>query len=269
MDATGPINGTPLAECIEKYDLVNPKSSDAWTAYLAQREATIAHSEDTIGFDGETIHEMVDSAVNDVLGSTTLAEHESSTLQDGIYILTHAVQDSGDASVRATGSAAQKFSLASTPQPIPLRSMCTSRIHHRVRYSSIEFHCNIYYRAYATLTGTELDLSEPDDPRKMHGWRPILGMGLRDNDRKVNISAAQARTVHRMLFGGGSGTSALASRTSVRETLRLLLASVGISLHVGTTASNHRVESHELEWEMLEDKNARWLGQNIRRVAEC
>lgn len=138
--------------------------------------------------------------------------------------------------------------------------------HHRTRYSSVEFHCEVYYRVHDVLTGSELDVREPEGPRKMYGFRPLLNIGLGANKRTFNISASQARTLHRVLFGNNLG---LANKVGVREMMRLLLASVGIALAMGTNPKNDKIETQEIGWEGLEDLDARWLGQNIRRVAGC
>lgn len=153
--------------------------------------------------------------------------------------------------------------------------------HYRTRYSSVEFFCNLYYRVHNPVAGPELDLSTPEGRRKMHRFRPLVQMGLADmppgrrwhavNERTFGISASQARTLHRVLFGTAT-KKGLAGKISVRETLRLLFASVGITLHVAEQTKGDddrdKIEGGELGWEGIED-SARWLGRNIRSVADC
>lgn len=42
--------------------------------------------------------------------------------------------------------------------------------HYRMRYESVEFFCNVYYRAQPSVTETKLTLSTPRGPSKMNGW---------------------------------------------------------------------------------------------------
>ncbi|KAJ7148067.1 hypothetical protein C8R43DRAFT_1236964 [Mycena crocata] len=290
-----------LSECIAEFELVDPKPSDAWAAYLAQRRAAraaISHVKESLGnaddeensddesdtqsavsdADRPAIYEMVDSAVGDVLACTDLDETEWKIVQDGIFILTEDMQDDGDMNIR-TAEVLSRIYSPTTPAAV---DVCIT-YHHRTRYSSVEFYCNIYYRTHNPVAGTELDVHTPEGRRKMHGFRLLLEMGLADappgrhrrpiNERKFNISASQARTLHRVLFGKPTKKApGLAAKVSVREMLCLLLASVGVSLHVASAADKDdrdKIESSgELTWEGMED-SARWLGRNIRRVAEC
>jgi hypothetical protein len=141
--------------------------------------------------------------------------------------------------------------------------------YHRER----EFICNIYYRVHNPVSGTELEARAPEGPRKMYGFRPLLQMGRAASKRTFSITAPQVRALHRVLFGDATVDKkkpALASRISAREMMRLLLASVGIEFHVGASPKDDKVESesYEARWVGLEE-GARWLGKNIRGVAEC
>lgn len=151
--------------------------------------------------------------------------------------------------------------------------------HHRTRYESVEYSCSIYYRTHRPVTSEQLDLSTPEGRRKMHGFRPLLQMGLVDTapghrwrvveEQKFDVSAAQARTLHRLLFGKATKkTPGLADKVGVRDMLRLLLASVGIAFHVAESGGNDRdrLIPGDLEWDGIEGSES-WLEQNIRRVA--
>ncbi|KAF7324370.1 hypothetical protein MVEN_02646600 [Mycena venus] len=129
--------------------------------------------------------------------------------------------------------------------------------HYRTRYHSVEFFCNVYYCAQPSITETKLTLSTPRGP------------------------SAQARSLHRMLFGEASASGSesdsttglgLAEKISVREMIELFLASVGISFYTAFDPDDEDdVDSFKmggLRWEGL-DGSARWLGRNIRSVSGC
>ncbi|KAJ7484186.1 hypothetical protein FB451DRAFT_1392759 [Mycena latifolia] len=71
--------------------------------------------------------------------------------------------------------------------------------HYRTRYSSVEFHCNIFYRMHVSIIDPKLNIATPSGP-----------------------GAPSTNAFN-------SETSALAGKISVREMLRLFLASVGIA----------------------------------------
>ncbi|KAJ7034623.1 hypothetical protein C8F04DRAFT_1101599 [Mycena alexandri] len=145
--------------------------------------------------------------------------------------------------------------------------------HYRTRYSSVEFYCNVYYRP-ESIKRTKLNLSTPQGPNKMNGFYLVFEMGLADippgrrwraiDERTFNISKAQAHTLHSILFGDTSGSEpgGLADKISVREMLRLLLASVGISFYTASDPDDEDDKNGftmgELRWEGLEGSE-RWL----------
>jgi hypothetical protein len=156
--------------------------------------------------------------------------------------------------------------------------------HYRTRYSSVEFFCNIYYRVQSSITDSKLKFSTPQGSRKMNGFHPLLQMGLADmppgrrwraiEERTFGISASQARVLHRVLFGESSSSepTALAEKVSMREMLRLMLASVGISFYAASDPDDEgdadAFSMGELRWEGIEGSE-RWMGRNIRSVAGC
>ncbi|KAJ7102713.1 hypothetical protein C8R44DRAFT_746698 [Mycena epipterygia] len=146
--------------------------------------------------------------------------------------------------------------------------------HYRTRYSSVEFYCNIYYRAHPSITDSKLVLSTPQGPHKMNGFRLLLEMGLADmppgrrwraiEERTFDLSQAQARTLYRILFGKAADSDAepasLGEKIDVREMIELLLASVGISFYV--------VLDPDDEEDGIEGSE-RWMGRHIRSIAGC
>lgn len=101
MVGTNTTDDAHLANCVDKYDLVNPQPSEAWVAYLAQRMAAEDRSEEvTNNSEDEIIYEMTESGVETVLDCTDLNDKESNAVQDGIYILSQEVVGDGDMAVR-------------------------------------------------------------------------------------------------------------------------------------------------------------------------
>jgi hypothetical protein len=94
MDST---DDSPLVQCVAEFDLVNPQPSEAWRAYLAQRQAAVDLEEESFG----EAAEMVESAVEAVLDCISLEGTESDALTNGINVLSQDVTVDGDLSVRA------------------------------------------------------------------------------------------------------------------------------------------------------------------------
>jgi hypothetical protein len=155
--------------------------------------------------------------------------------------------------------------------------------HYRTRYSSVEFFCNVYYRLQSSIMDSKLKLSTPQGPRKMNGFHPLLQMGLADmppgrrwraiEERTFDISASQVRVLHCMLFGESSSSesTALAEKISMREMLRLMLASVGISFYASSDPDDEgdadAFTMGKLRWEGIE-RSQRWIGRNIRDFSD-
>ncbi|KAJ7670732.1 hypothetical protein DFH06DRAFT_1125025 [Mycena polygramma] len=255
-----PTDESDLAKCVATYVLVKPQPSEvAWGAYLAQRDATATREEDAPH--DSPVYFAAAFSVAIVLDGIVLQEEEEDAIRTGTYIVSQNVVEDGDTSIRSADVLSRIYS-PTNPAAVDVYI----EYHHRTRYSSVEFICNIYYRAHNPLSGVELDTREPEGTRKMHGFRPLLLMA--GKKRTFNISAAQVRTLHRVLFGKASAKNpTLANKIGARDMLRLLLASVGISLSLPTNARGDRVErGQEMEWAGLED-DGRWLGKNIRRLA--
>ncbi|KAJ6599767.1 hypothetical protein DFH09DRAFT_1128759 [Mycena vulgaris] len=271
-----------LERCIAEFHLIDPKPSPAWGAYFAQRQAADKHLEgDLAGCAGEdlpAIYDKIETAVEDVLACTDLDDAEPA-LHDCIVPLSADLGDDGWGNVSNADVLSRIYS-PTNPAAVDVYL----EYHYRTRYSSVEFHCNVFYRVHASITDANLNITMPSGPRKMNGFRPLLQMGLADmppgkrwraiDERTFDISEAQARTMHRVLFGEASDSepSALAGKISVREMLRLLLASVGIAFYAASDLDDETDEDDfemgELRWEGIEGAE-RWLGRNIRRVAGC
>ncbi|KAJ7484158.1 hypothetical protein FB451DRAFT_1435247 [Mycena latifolia] len=271
-----------LARCIEEFALVDAKPSESWAAYFAQRQAAASRVDRALDARDDEypleIYGMVDSAVGNVLASTDLEDAESKAVRDAIFVLGETgVEDvDGDKCIYS----AKVLSRIYFPMNPAAVDVCIE-YYYRTRHQSVDFYCDVYYRVHNPVAGTELDLSWPEGLDKMHGFHPLAEMGLADmppgprwhgiKEHTFGISAAQARRLHRALFGTVS-KKGLAGKISVRETLRLLFASVGVALYVATDPEDEddcdKVKHGALKWEGIEP-NARWLGCNIRRVADC
>ncbi|KAJ7148072.1 hypothetical protein C8R43DRAFT_952696 [Mycena crocata] len=272
-----------LSKCTEEFGLVDPQPFDSWAAYFSQRQAAKKYaSRDPADSDDEDqyVHwKAVDSAVDDVLKCTDLNAAERKIIQEGIFPLDDNVGSDGDICVRS----AEVLSRIHSPT-MPTAVDVQMRYWSRSRMNSVEFFCDVYYRAHNPVASAGLDISEKPEGRDMtYSFRPLALMNLADrppgarwrriNERTFEISAVQARTLHRVLFGMPTETApGLAGKISVREMLRLLFASVGVVLHVSSNATDKNGDNvkggGELRWEGIQD-NARWLARNIRRVAGC
>ncbi|KAJ7760850.1 hypothetical protein DFH07DRAFT_815999 [Mycena maculata] len=270
-------SSSDLAKCVAEFHLINPDATSAWSAYLAQRKAADTRVERNLaGYEGEDrplIYEKIEEAVDDVLACTNLEELDVgdavASVHDCVVPLSANLADDGWGNVSSAEILSRIYS-PSSPAAVDVYL----EYHYRTRYESVEFYCNVYYRIHASITDTKLDLSTPRGPRKMNGFRSFFEMGLADvppgrrwraiDKRTFGVSDAQVRTLHRTLFGR------LEEKIDPQATLRLLLASVGISFFVasgsGDVDDGDCFEMGELRWEGIEG-NERWLGRNIRRVA--
>lgn len=85
--------------------------------------------------------------------------------------------------------------------------------HYRTRYSSVEFFCNVWYRANTKMT-PDLKTNIPRGPRAMNGFKSLVSLGLADvppgrrwrgiDEREWNLSAEQLEGLHGLLYGTGS-----------------------------------------------------------------
>ncbi|KAF8173027.1 hypothetical protein K438DRAFT_1981217 [Mycena galopus ATCC 62051] len=216
------------------------------------------------------VYEKNEKAVDRVLDCLALGDGEPSVHDCVVPLLADLVDD-------GWGNVASAELLSRVYSPTNTAAVDVYlEYHYRTHYQSVEFFCNVYYRAQPSITEKKLTLSTPRGPSKMNGFRPLLQMGLADmppgrrwraiEERTFDLSQVQARSLHRVLFGEASASASgsesdpskglgLAKTISVREMIELLLASVGISFYT-------------LRWEGL-DGSARWLGRNIRSVSGC
>ncbi|KAF7358601.1 hypothetical protein MSAN_01198700 [Mycena sanguinolenta] len=271
-----------LEKCVAQFHLIEPRPSTAWSVYFAQRSAADKYVQDQldeyVGQDRPAVYEKIEEAVDRVLDCLELDEAQPS-LHDCIVPLLADLADDG------WGNLLSRIYSPTNPAAVDVYL----EYHYRTRYQSVEFFCNVYYRPQPSITETKLTLSTPRSPTKLNGFRPLLQMGLADmppgkrwraiEERTFDLSEAQARSLHRILFGEASASGSesdsttgldLAEEISVREMIELLLASVGIAFYTAFDPDDEddvdSFEMGELRWEGL-DGSARWLGRNIRSVS--
>lgn len=151
--------------------------------------------------------------------------------------------------------------------------------HYYTRQYSVEYFCVLHYRIHPSVVDEKLNITTPSGPEKLNGFRPLFQLGLKEmppgrrwrpvQERTFDISASEVCELHRVLFGEAG--EACAGMISLRETLRLLLASVGTPLHIASTDEERDEDSFKtrgLHFEGLE-ASARWLGRHFRSVAGC
>ncbi|KAF8142519.1 hypothetical protein K438DRAFT_1784649 [Mycena galopus ATCC 62051] len=280
-----------MEKCVAQFHLIDPKPSTAWNVYFAQRSAADKHVQDQlneyVGQDRPPVYEKIEKAVDRVLDCLALGDGEPSVHDCVVPLLADLVDD-------GWGNVASAELLSRVYSPTNTAAVDVYlEYHYRTHYQSVEFFCNVYYRAQPSITEKKLTLSTPRGPSKMNGFRPLLQMGLADmppgrrwraiEERTFDLSQVQAHSLHRVLFGEASASASgsesdpskglgLAKKISVREMIELLLASVGISFYTAFDPDDEDdVDSFkmgELRWEGL-DGSARWLGRNIRSVSGC
>ncbi|KAJ7761175.1 hypothetical protein DFH07DRAFT_771505 [Mycena maculata] len=273
-----------LEKCVAEFHLTDVKPSTAWNAYLVQRRAADKSVEDDLKeFEGEdrpTVYEKIEKAIDDVVSCIDLGD-AAPAVHDCIVPLSVNLVDDGWGNVSSAEILSRIYS-PTNPAAIDI----SLEYHYRTRYSSVEFYCNIYYRAHPSITDPKLVLSTPQGLHKMNGFRPLLEMGLADmppgrrwraiEERTFDLSQAQARTLYRILFGEAADSDAepagLGGKIDVREMIELLLANVGISFYVAFDPDDEEdVDAFtmgELRWEGIEGSE-RWMGRHIRSVAGC
>ncbi|KAJ7636668.1 hypothetical protein FB45DRAFT_1001677 [Roridomyces roridus] len=264
--------------------LTEPNST--WETYLEQRKGADTHLEEALeiyeGDDLPPIYDMIEAAVDSVLERSDLEDEAADVVYDCVVPLSVEVEDSGWGNVQSASILTRIYS--------PTRPAAVDvylDYHHRTRYSSVEFFCNVYYRIQRTVSTTKLDAREPRGPRKMNGFRMLFELGLADlppgnswkavDEREFGIKERDVCVIHELLFGlqeeaetkseaeedeDDEADTTPATKITMRNTLSLLLASVGISFY------GEDLESGELCWEGIEGSE-RWLGKNIRRVVKA
>ncbi|KAJ7670718.1 hypothetical protein DFH06DRAFT_1125013 [Mycena polygramma] len=262
-----------MGRCIAEYQLVDAQPSPAWDAYLVQRRAADKAVTDNLkaaeGEDRPVGYELIEHAVDELLDIIDL--------------------DGAESCIHDCVASAEILSRIYSPTN-PAAVDVYLEYHYRTRYESVEFMCNVFYRAHPLIKDRKLDLSTPRTPMRMNGFRTLFRMGLKDvppgrrwraiDKRMFALTAPQARTLHRVLFGEASASvkgvesksTALADKIGVPEMVQLLLASVGIAFYPATDPlakdDGDAFTEGELRWEGIEGSE-RWLGRHVRSVARC
>ncbi|KAG6913631.1 hypothetical protein DXG01_005489 [Tephrocybe rancida] len=276
-------SSNPLKKAKAEFHLIDPEASPNWKAYLDQRhkdnERVAEGLEDYMGEDLPFMYEKIEQAVDDVLLCTDLSEDERQKMHDCVVPLLPDVQDDGWGNVRSAGVLSRIYS-AARPAAVDVYM----RYHYRTRYESVEFFCNVYYRAHASVA-KELKSSVPQSKKKLNGFKSLLEMGLKDlppgrrwraiEERSFDIDQAQVVGLHHILFGSQAakrqgveegGEKHLSEKFGKADMLELMLAAVGVAF---TTAREEEdddgYDMGEMTWEGLQGSE-RWLGRNIRRV---
>ncbi|GLB40053.1 hypothetical protein LshimejAT787_0705630 [Lyophyllum shimeji] len=280
-----------LDKATAEFHLIDPKPSRHWAAYLAQRTADSKHlTDDLSAYSGEDLplaYEKIESSIDEVLSGTDLGEMEA-VVHDCVIPLSPDFSDDGWGNI----SGAEVLTRIYSPT-LPSAVDIYLEYHYRTRYSSVEFFCNIYYRAHPKIS-KELKRTVPQNERKLNGFKRMLQMGLADmppgrrwravDERCFDISPMEVQSLHRLLFGERSkmdvkkaedeetnepdADTPLPDRISLADMMELFLASVGI---VYTTAreagDDDEFSMGEMTWEGLRGSE-RWMGRNLRRVCE-
>ncbi|PBK77886.1 hypothetical protein ARMSODRAFT_946724 [Armillaria solidipes] len=265
----------PLEKCNAEFHLIHPEKSKDWSAYLEQRKKAVDTFEselsDFAGEDLSAFHEHIDEGVCAALGATDLEEDEQSVLHDAVVPLIVDGSDDGWGNVSRFDVLSRIYS-PTRPKSVDVYL----EYHYRTRYSSVEFFCNVWYRANTKMT-PDLKTNIPRGPRTMNGFKSLVSLGLANippgrrwrgiDEREWNLSAEQLDGLHGLLYGTGS--DGIAEKISRVALVRLLLGSVGFVLDVAehNGDKDEQIQVADLRWEGT-DNSARWLGSNIRRICD-
>ncbi|KAJ7636681.1 hypothetical protein FB45DRAFT_742873, partial [Roridomyces roridus] len=254
----------------------------AWALYLALRRAEsedlreiLTSLEEQDEGDDEP-YKVIKLAVDKVLERTGFDADAAQAIRDCIVPIGPDVVDDGGCAVREATIFTRIYS-PTNPAAIDVYL----DYWYRARWTYVEFFCTVFYRLHRVICTDKLDSFTPQGPADMNGFRVFFELGLADvspgrkwraiDKRKFGIDEADARVIHEVLFGQPEGDSAPAGMISVKETLSLLLASVGVSFGAAVDpkdADDRDTFSMEpLRCDGLSANSARWLGKNIRRVS--
>ncbi|KAJ6481330.1 hypothetical protein C8R47DRAFT_1135412 [Mycena vitilis] len=278
-----------MDRCIAEYRLVDAQPSPAWDAYLVQRRAADKAVADNLkaaeGEDRPVGYEMIEHAVDELLDIIDLDGAEP-CIHDCVVPLFLDIADDGWGNVASAAILSRIYS-PTNPGAVDVYL----EYHYRTRYESVEFMCNVFYRAHPLIEDRKLDLNMPRMPARMNGFRSLFRMGLKDvrpgrrwraiDKRMFDLTTPQARMLHRVLFGEASSSSpegaehkstSLADKMGVPEMVQLLLASVGIAFYPASDPlakdDGDAFMEGALRWEGI-DGSERWLGSHVRSVARC
>lgn len=142
--------------------------------------------------------------------------------------------------------------------------------YHRTRWESVEFNCEVSYKIVNPVTHQEVVPWITVHSRS--DWTTFFEMELEEDPpgkrwyasyiTNWGLTAAHAEHIQTTLFGHDAQLPANAIDSV--DTMRLLLAAVGIQLQVARTEEGEdRQARGEIVWEM---DNADWIAHNIRKA---
>lgn len=264
----------PLEKAKAIYHVIEPVVSPGWEKYLAQRKAAETSLDDILApYDIDEIEILVDQikdSVEDIVMEYDLEANEQFAIADCVVPRSIDMSDNGDGEPRTATIFTRIYS--------PTRPAAVDvwfHYHHRTRWESVEFTCSLLFRVTDPLT--EAALPPTSDPldyngRITRGWTRMFWMALDDSPpgrhwyakplRKWDMRAAHVNRIYAALFGR---SERLTSAIDKVDTIRLLLASVGITFYVAREEGESDVQDPDgdrrFSWECFEDD---WLGLNIR-----
>ncbi|KAK0210502.1 hypothetical protein DFS33DRAFT_1270532 [Desarmillaria ectypa] len=231
-DILKPTSSTdPLEKCSTAIHLIHREKSKNWSAYLDRGPKAVDGFEPELSqFAGEDLlafREHIDEVVCAALGATSLEEDEQSVLHDTVVLLS------------VDGSDGQ------CPKSVDVYL----EYYYRTQYNSVEFFCNVCYRANTKMT-LDLETNIPRGP--LPSVAGSCGRSTRQkmacNRRKGMEFVDQLHALHASLYGMGS--DGILEKISRLALVRLLLGSVGFVLdiaeHDGKEAE--QIQVADLRW---------------------
>ncbi|KAJ7636682.1 hypothetical protein FB45DRAFT_1024780 [Roridomyces roridus] len=247
--------------------------------YLAQRKAASERMKENLA-SAEAEDEgdprpfrVVKQAVDKVLKRTRFDAAASQAMRECIITFNPQFVDDGGYAVDEATTLSRVYS-PTNPAAIDVHL----DYWYRGRWSSVEFFCTVSYRLHRVIATDKLDIRSPRGPDEMNDFRILFELGLEDippgrkwraiEKRKFGIDKREAHMLHEVLFGQQqASTGADAAPISVKETLSLLLASVGMSFHAAIDPKDgDNQDTFSMEpWSCDGlSGSARWLGKHIR-----
>lgn len=283
-----------LAQGKSLYHLVNPVTTGLWERYVILRKAAEA---DFYGTLRATRHLLklhpvmtqIRDGITFVLQDTRMKEEHQLALADGIIPLTLNVMRSrlvgeiGRSTTPLTDAICDiqvtdveifsRIHSATRPTAVDVSFM----YRHRTHQNRVEFYCHVFFRVADPITSAKQDrpktssqgwerlfemgtYCDSDDNPPRRGWHPVV-------QTQWGLEARQLARIRNALFGGACCPATDIDKV---DTVRLLLASVGIPYHVARTEDDEDAQSPSLAraifWEWEYDD---WIGVNTRRVCGC
>ncbi|EJD44631.1 hypothetical protein AURDEDRAFT_137442 [Auricularia subglabra TFB-10046 SS5] len=257
------------------FGLIEPlgsRDTREWAAYLKRRrldtarfQELLAHLDDAgEGWIPRKMLEQIRESTTTVIEATGLSDEQTRSAEMTILPQKLSVEDDGSGEVQSADITTRIYSLHQ-PGAVDVGLSFWNKPH----YYSVEWSLAISYPVHETA---------PADEAGAGRMQKLLSCELEDAEtsareaKQFGMRGADVRAVRRVLFGG-------ADRVGLADTVRLMLASVGICVGLDSAGSSDSeseddgVGGDKFVWFQGQAQytlfDPRWLGVNIRRVCSA